>query len=124
MGKKRNPVVTLLLMIVTFGIYFFVWFYKANTELKPLSRQTWSVGLWTFLILIPIAGIVSLWMMADNVFAARSARNVPGMGKVAMFLLLFLPLVNLIGIPLVQSEMNKVWGGMPATMGGARAAAA
>lgn len=109
MGKKRSPIGVLLLAIITFGIYFFVWYYKTNREMMEVTQQPWGVGLWTFLLFIPIANFVSVYKMADQIHRAHLAKGVTGMGTVPIFLLMVIPLVSIVGVPMAQSQMNKLW---------------
>ena len=39
-AKMRNPIAAFLLVFVTFGIYYLVWYYKINRELRDLGRAT------------------------------------------------------------------------------------
>ena len=39
-AKIRNPIVAFLLVFVTLGIYYLVWYYKINRELRDLGRAT------------------------------------------------------------------------------------
>ena len=37
-AKIRNPFIAFLLVFVTLGIYYLVWYYKINRELRDLGR--------------------------------------------------------------------------------------
>src|SRR5204862_7235960 len=37
-AKTRDPLGVALLTLVTLGIYFFVWYYKVNREMRDLGR--------------------------------------------------------------------------------------
>src|SRR3954453_11906898 len=39
-AKIRNPFIAFLLVLVTLGIYYLVWYYKVNRELRDLGRAT------------------------------------------------------------------------------------
>lgn len=43
--KRRNPVNVFLLSLVTFGVYFLVWYYKINRELRDHHNIDVSPGL-------------------------------------------------------------------------------
>lgn len=83
------------------------WYYKVNREMIELHGQDWNVGLWTFLGLIPIVQIVSLYKFADHINFTHRAQGITGMGTVPMFLLLLLMLP--VGITVAQVQVNKVW---------------
>jgi hypothetical protein len=67
-GKTRNAGVVILLVIVTLGIYAFVWYYKINKEISLHDpNQDFSPGLATFALIIPIANLVSVYNTADRI---------------------------------------------------------
>ncbi len=41
-GKVRNPIVVLILGIVTLGIYMIIWYYCIFEELRNWRGQGWS----------------------------------------------------------------------------------
>ena len=58
-GKTRNAAVVILLGIITFGIYFIVWYYKINNEVKHHdTNQHFSPGLATGALFIPLVNLV------------------------------------------------------------------
>jgi hypothetical protein len=109
MGKKRSPVAVLLLSIITLGIYFFVWYYKTNEELKAVSGQPFSSLLWTLMFLLPLIGLISVWKLGAHLEAAERKKGLTPRSGVVTFLLLAIPLVNIVGLPMTQAEINKVW---------------
>lgn len=96
-------------MIVTLGIYVFVWFYKNNKELNEVSGENFNVVLWTVMLLIPIVGLMGLYLFAEHIAKAHKKTAIQGKGAGVLFLLMFIPIVNIVGIPLTQAEINKVW---------------
>src|SRR5437588_10890755 len=55
-GKNRNPFAVIFLSIITLGIYWFVWVYKVNNEIRthePLVRC--SPGISVLAQFIPVA---------------------------------------------------------------------
>ena len=109
MGKKRNPVLVLVFSIITFGIYFLVWFYKSNEELKAVSGQPFNSILWTLLFLIPIGGLFSVWKFAQHIEAAETKKGLQPRPALTTFLLMAIPLVQIVGLPMTQAEINKIW---------------
>ncbi len=109
MGKKRNPVLVLVFSIITFGIYFFVWFYKSNEELKTVSGQPFNSILWTLLFLVPFAGLVSVWKFGEHIEDAEKKKGLQPRAGIVTFLLVAIPFVNIVGLPMTQAEINKIW---------------
>lgn len=56
-----------------------------------------------------VISVLAFYKMADHVYRAHLGEGVPGMGVVPMFLLMLLPIVSLVGVPMVQAQMNKLW---------------
>jgi hypothetical protein len=116
-AKTRDPLGVALLTFLTLGIYFFVWYYKANREMSELGRARGtdelgdnpgsSVLAVTLGALIIVPAIVSLY----NTFArTQAAARLTGVeapnGWIALGFCLFLG----IGFPAyLQSGLNKVW---------------
>lgn len=60
--KNRNMLVQLLLIVVTFGIYIFYWFYQTSTELKFVAKDADAAPtLWTVLLFVPFGNIYSFY---------------------------------------------------------------
>ncbi len=62
--KERNPVLVLVLAIVTFGIYGIYWFYTTTKEMVEASGKNSSPVLWTIGLFIPIVNIIMFWKHA------------------------------------------------------------
>jgi len=102
MIQKRNMIVQILLMIITFGIYAIYWFYKISEEMKYAGKDPQaSPGLWTVLLFIPLANIWSMYKFCE-LYEKVSSDN---FNKWVLFILwlVFSPAVWFI----VQTEMNR-----------------
>src|SRR5437773_1119855 len=62
LGQARDAWVVWLLSIVTFGVYYLVWYYKINRELQLFAPAAVTVkpGLAVLAALVPIVNLVSL----------------------------------------------------------------
>jgi hypothetical protein len=111
LGVDRSPGVVLGLSIVTLGIYFLVWYYKINDEIRrhdPLIKVSpgWSVVA----MFIPIANLVSGYSTAARI---RQMQLDEGATQtispvVALLLQIFIG----IGYPLyVASQLREHWHG-------------
>ena len=119
-AKIRNPVGILLLSIITLGIYGVFWWYFINREMADLGRANdepklgdnpvMSVLAITLGGLIIIPALVSHWRTLKRI---ETAQNVVlgsnNFSPVLLFILSFIPLVNLVVAPLMQSNLNQVW---------------
>src|SRR5271169_3689274 len=64
-GKVRKPLNVLLLMIVTLGIYAFVWYYKTFEELKRYRGE--GLGGVLGLVLAIFCSIITIFLLPAEV---------------------------------------------------------
>jgi hypothetical protein len=113
-AKIRSPWGTFFLALFTFGIYYLVWYYKINRELRdygigtsPLTSLV-AMTLGAFIIVPPF---VSMWNTLGRIQQAEEkagseTRISRGLGFVLYFVaVIFLPFE----IPYVQEHLNNVW---------------
>jgi Domain of unknown function (DUF4234) len=119
-AKIRNPLGVLALGLITLGIYSIFWWYFINREMADLGRANGepklgdnpvlSVLAITLGALIVIPALVSHWRTLRRI---EKAQNVVlgsnNISPVLLFVLSFIPLVNLVVAPLMQSNLNQVW---------------
>jgi Domain of unknown function (DUF4234) len=119
--KVRNPWLAFLWALLTLGIYYLVWYYKTNRELRDYGRAVGrdlgdspltsllaiTIG---WLILVP--PFVSMFRYFRRIASAQEAaglgeqREIQWIGLgLFVIALYFLPLE----IPYGQSELNRVW---------------
>ncbi|MFD3506546.1 hypothetical protein [Nocardia sp. NPDC058666] len=73
--KQRSPWGGWWLIVITAGIYYFVWFHKVNAELAAATGQQHAAwGKWWNQI-IPIWGIIGIYRTAVRVNEAHAARG-------------------------------------------------
>jgi fatty acid desaturase len=109
--KRRNPWGVFLLSLITFGIYYIVWWYKINNELKNFGvKNSPTVATLAITIggLIIVPPLVSLYRTADRIKTAQESagsqeRMVPVLGLVLAIL------TGIFHTPYYQSQINKVW---------------
>lgn len=53
MVHRRNMLIQVLLMIVTFGLYSIYWFYQTTQEMLGLQKREENVFLWTIFLIFP-----------------------------------------------------------------------
>ncbi len=129
MAKKRNPLGVAVLVLVTLGIYYFVWYYKINREMRDLGRARGTDELGdspgTSLLAVTLGALIIVPALVSiyNTFQrAQAASRLTGVEPLNGWIALILYLVIGIAFPAyVQSGLNKVWD---AQAGGAAAAPA
>jgi Domain of unknown function (DUF4234) len=118
-AKIRNPLGVLGLGLITLGIYHFFWWYFVNREMADYGQANgvdlgdnpvMSVLAVTLGALIIIPPFVSLWRTLRRIERAQNhALGSNNIGVILLFILIFIPLVNLVVFPIMQSNLNQVW---------------
>ena len=108
-GKTRNAGVVIILAIITAGIYYAVWYYKINTEIKAHDPdQKFSPGWATVAIFCPIVNIVSMYNTADRIKKMQKADGLQDLispGAALVWILLFFMGYFIV----VQGALNNHW---------------
>ena len=107
MVMHRNPLIVIVLLIITFGIYGLYWVYSTSDELIRLTNKNDSALLWLVLALIPILNIITLWYHSQAVaeVSRMEGREGSRINGVLLFVLwlIFWP----IAIFISQQELNR-----------------
>jgi len=108
-GKERNPGAVLFFIFITLGIYWFVWYYKINNEVKCHdTTQSFSPGLAVLAAFIPIINLVSFYNTANRIKLMQKAdgsNDTISPGAALLWMIFFA-----IGYPIyVQSALNNHW---------------
>ena len=126
-AKIRNPLVAFLLVFVTLGIYYLVWYYKVNRELRDLGRATGqeerlgrspftSLMAITFGWLILVPPFVSTYRTFKRIQAAQEISGTAG-EPINVWLGFLLYMVGVFTFPVeilyAQSELNRLWRTTP-----------
>jgi Domain of unknown function (DUF4234) len=119
-AKIRNPLGVLGLGLITLGIYHFCWWYFVNREMADYGQANGvpelgdnpllSLLAVTIGALIIIPPFVSLWRTLKRIETAQNrALGSNNIGVILLFVMAFIPLVNLAVLPVMQSNLNQVW---------------
>jgi Na+-driven multidrug efflux pump len=118
-AKIRNPLGVLALGLITLGIYHVFWWYFINREMADYGRANgvdlgdnpvMSVVAITLGVFVIIPPFVSMWRTLRRIERAQNhALGSNNIGVVLLFILVFIPLVNLVVIPVMQNNLNQVW---------------
>lgn len=110
-GKIRPTGVTILLYLVTCGIYGFVWYYQVHDEMKRHSGQ--GIGGPVALLLSIFVGIASVFLAPHEVgeLFARQGRQKPVSAITGLWVLL--PLVGgIVWVVKTNGRLNEYWQSM------------
>ena len=112
--KERNPLGVLGLSFLTLGVYFFIWYYKINEEIRsaendPSISPTRSLMAMTFGWLILVPPFIAMYNTAKHVQSLETRRGVgqtvePALAVALMFLVVFANGIYL------QEHLNRAWG--------------
>mgnify|MGYP003440733733 CR=1 FL=1 len=118
-AKIRSPIGVFFLILITLGIYGIFWWYFVNREMADYGQANGvdlgdnpvlSVLAVTLGALLIIPPFVSLWRTLRRIERAQNhALGSNNVGVVLLFILAFIPLVNLAVLPIMQSNLNQVW---------------
>ncbi len=96
--QHRDPIMVILLSIITLGIYSLFWYVVTKNEMNTKGAQIPTA----WLIIIPFVNIWWYWKFCEGVELVTNK----GMGVAVAFLLLCL--LGTIGEAIIQNELNKV----------------
>lgn len=96
--QHRNPIMVILLSIITFGTYYIFWLVITKIQMNTKGAQIPTA----WLLIIPLVNIYWLWKFSEGVELVTKK----GMQTVIAFLLLWL--LDILGAAIVQNELNKV----------------
>jgi len=110
---KRNPLGVLGLSLITFGVYFFVWYYRINVEIQRMENdQTMNpmrslmAMLFGWLIVVP--PFIAMYNTAKHVQAMETRLGVQQTLEPALTIALMV-LFSLGNGVYVQDHLNRGW---------------
>lgn len=113
--KIRNPFLVFLWSIVTLGIYYLVWYYKINRELRDASGIDVSPGVALIAIsigwLVIVPPFVSWYRTFQRIAEAQKRGGITSEANPILGFILFVIAVFLVPVEVVyaQDELNKIW---------------
>jgi hypothetical protein len=130
-AKARNPLGVVGLSLITFGVYYFFWWYFINREMRDLGRARNtdlgqspgnSVLAVTLGALIIVPAIVSMWRTSGRIQRTQQVAGIDNQAQGPLIFILLL-VIGPVGLWYAQSELNKAWqaqasgppAGLPAT---------
>ena len=96
--ERRNPIMVILLSIITLGIYSLVWFVTTKNQMNARGAQIPTA----WLIIIPFFDIWWNWKFSEGVEIVTKKK----IGTFKAFLLM--QFLGVAGEAIIQSELNKI----------------
>jgi hypothetical protein len=113
--KIRNPLLVFLWSLVTFGIYYVVWYYKINRELRDASGVNVSPGIALLAVtlgwIVIVPPFVSWYRTFERIVEAQHGAGLTTEASPILGFILFVLAVFLVPVEVAyaQDELNKVW---------------
>jgi len=110
---KRNPLGVLGLSFITIYIYFFVWYYKVNKEIKSFENDetmspTRSVIAMTLGLLIIVPPFIAMYNTAKHVQSMETKLGIQQTLEPALALVLMFVFSIGNGV-YIQEHLNRAW---------------
>lgn len=113
--KLRNPFLVFVWSLVTLGVYYVVWYYKVNRELRDacgvnvspvIALLAVTVG---WLVIVP--PFVSWYRTFERIVEAQRTSGVTGEASPILGFILYVIAVFVLPVEVIyaQDELNKVW---------------
>jgi hypothetical protein len=112
--KKRDPLGVLGLTFLTLGVYFFVWYFKINDELRRAENDqsispTRSLMAMLFGWLLIVPPFIAMYNTAKHLQSLETRRGVGQTVEPALTIVLMLLISFANGI-YMQEHLNRAWG--------------
>jgi hypothetical protein len=126
--KIRNPFLVFVWSLITFGIYYVVWYYKINRELRDASGIDVSPVVAVLAItigwIIIVPPFFSWYRTFERIVRAQRAAGARNEANPVLGVILYVIAVFFLPIEVIyaQDELNKIWRALSAaTTSGATA---
>lgn len=109
MVQPRSVPLSIVLSVITCGIYGIYWFVCLTNEVNEVTQEDDTSGLASLLLTIITCGIYGIYWgykMGDKLDRARMRNNVPTGSFPILFLVLNLFGLSIVTWAIIQSELN------------------
>ena len=121
--SKRSPIGVMGLALITFGIYFFVWYFKINEETRVFrnddtispTRSLMAV-LFGWIVIVP--PFIAVYNTAKHIEAMEEDVGVAQRIEAVLALILFFVL-SIGYLAYAQEHLNRTWGTASGDVAGA-----
>ena len=110
MVKERNIVTTIILSIVTCGIYGIIWMIGMTDDAAYLNEDKEFQGVKAFLFGLITCGIYTIYWnykMGKTMFEAGNKKGIQISDNSVLYLILSLLGLGIVNYCLIQSDLNK-----------------
>lgn len=110
LGQPRRIGISILLAIVTLGIYAFVWTFKTGREIKQHSGVGFGAATFAFMFIPYVGSIVTMILVGNDTkdMLALSGRESRVSAKTTWWVLL--PIAgSIVWFVKVQGQLNEYW---------------
>lgn len=109
---QRNIAVSIILTIVTCGIYGIVWFVMLNDEIRNASKDygmpSGGVAFLLTIVTCGIYGIYWAYKMGKAITIAKQEAGLPATDSSVLYLVLQIFGFAIVNYALMQNEMNNI----------------
>ncbi len=109
---QRNIAVSIILTIVTCGIYGIVWFVMLNDEIRNASKDygmpSGGVAFLLTIVTCGIYGIYWAYKMGKAITIAKQEAGLPANDNSVLYLILQIFGFAIVNYALMQDEMNNI----------------
>jgi hypothetical protein len=113
--KIRNPILVFVWALLTLGIYYVVWYYKVNREMRDAGGV--DVNPWVCVLAITLGGFiivppfVSWWNTFKRIEQVQRNAGLDRQVNPVLGFVLYIIAVFLLPVELIyaQDELNKAW---------------
>lgn len=109
---QRNIAVSIILTIVTCGIYGIVWFVMLNDEIRNASKDygmpSGGVAFLLTIVTCGIYGIYWAYKMGKAITIAKQEAGLPATDNSVLYLVLQIFGFAIVNYALMQNEMNNI----------------
>jgi hypothetical protein len=113
--KIRNPFLVFVWSLLTLGIYYVVWYYKVNRELRDACGVDVSPVVAVLAVTIGwvviVPPFVSWYRTFERIVGAQRGAGVTGEANPVLGFILYVVAVFFLPVEVIyaQDELNKVW---------------
>ncbi len=110
MVQERNIAVSIILSLVTCGIYGLYWFVCLTNDTNTVSGEEGTSGGLALVLTLVTCGIYGLYWAykcGEKLDTAKQKRGIPASNGGVLYLILFI-FGGIIAYALIQNELNKL----------------
>ena len=111
MIKERNIVVSILLSIITCGIYGIYWFITLTDDAAKANEDPDFTGIKAFLFTLLTCGIYGIYWnykIGKEMYEANNKRGISSSDNSVLYLILSIFGLSIVTYCLVQNELNTI----------------